>query len=81
MLQHPKSTPTKLDNDGPTVLVVEDSSASGASEPLSQHGIGVCYSRRRKCGGTDRLLLGNLVFRAIRRGKTQRYGLADSVTA
>jgi hypothetical protein len=25
MLQHPKSTPTKLDNDGPTVLVVEDS--------------------------------------------------------
>jgi hypothetical protein len=27
MLQHPKSTPTKLDNDGPTVLVVEDSGA------------------------------------------------------
>ena len=25
MLQHPKSTPTKLDNDGPTVPVVEDS--------------------------------------------------------
>jgi hypothetical protein len=31
MLQHPKSTPTKLDNDGPTVLVVEDSRTTSSA--------------------------------------------------
>ena len=31
MRQHPKSTPTKLDNDGPTVLVVEDSRTTSSA--------------------------------------------------